>query len=193
MGYSDVTVLHNRLNRLGYESVHSSAPLNFLENTEESLNSIFHILENKGNEYKIAQHQMNIEGEANAEVVGGNLAIIASLVGTNDDLDTANKILFIEDIGEAIYAVDRMMWTLKKSNKLASLAGLIVGGMTGTKDSEVPFGKTVEEVICDAVKEYNFPLCFNFPAGHIDDNRAIILGRKAKLSVNTSGSSFKQD
>jgi muramoyltetrapeptide carboxypeptidase len=103
------------------------------------------------------------------------------------------KVLFIEDIGEAVYAIDRMMWSLKKAGKLENLAGMIVGGMTSMKDSAIPFGKSVEEVISEAVCDYDFPLCFNFPAGHIEDNRAIIMNRFAKLSVSDSGVEFSQD
>lgn len=192
-GYSDITVLHNRISQLGEESVHSSAPLNFEDNTEESLQSIVNVLNNEPNEYEIKAHKLNKFGDVEAEVVGGNLSIISSLVGTNDDLDTDGKMLFIEDLGEAIYAVDRMMWTLKKAGKLDNLAGLIVGGMSDVKDSEVPFGKTIKEVIADAVEEYDYPVCFNFPAGHIDDNRAIVLNRKAKLSVQPLRILFSQD
>lgn len=193
LGYSDITVLHNRITGLGIESIHTSAPLNFEDNTEEALDSIVNVLNNEPNTYQIKAHKLNRFGDAEAEVVGGNLSILSSLVGTNDDINTDGKILFIEDLGEAIYAVDRMMWTLKKSGKLDKLAGMIIGGMSDVKDSEVPFGKTIKEVIADAVEEYDFPVCFNFPAGHIDDNRAVVLGRKAKLSVQPLGITFSQD
>jgi muramoyltetrapeptide carboxypeptidase len=120
------------------------------------------------------------------------LAILTTLCGTNDDLNTAGKILFIEDIGEAVYAIDRMLFQLKKTGKLSGLKGLIVGGMTAMKDSAVPFGRSVQEVIKEAVVEFDFPVCFTFPAGHINDNRAIILGQKARLEVNDQGSVFTQ-
>jgi muramoyltetrapeptide carboxypeptidase len=100
--------------------------------------------------------------------------------------------LFIEDIGEAVYAIDRMMWQLQKAGKLHHLKGLIIGGMTAMKDSAVPFGKSVEALIRESVEQYEFPVCFNFPAGHIDDNRAILFGAKARLSVREENSTFSQ-
>lgn len=191
-GYSDITVFHNRMNRMNFPSLHCTAPLNFEENSQDSLSSFVNILQNKENQYRITAHELNRKGSVEAEVVGGNLAILATLCATNDDLNTKGKTLFIEDIGEAVYAIDRMLYQLKKSGKLNNLKGLIVGGMTAMKDSAVPFGKSVEQVIIEAVQEYNFPVCFNFPAGHINDNRAIILGQKARLEVNDHGSVFTQ-
>ncbi|MBD3636205.1 MAG: LD-carboxypeptidase [Crocinitomicaceae bacterium] len=191
-GFSDITVFHNRMNRMGYESVHSTAPLNFEENTEEALQSLVNVVEGIENAYKIPAHSLNKSGEVKEKIVGGNLSVLCSLLGTDDELKTKGKILFIEDIGEAVYSVDRMMWQLKKAGKLKGLSGLIVGSFTNVKDSEKPFGKSAEEVISDAVEEYDYPICFNFPAGHLNDNRAIILGKDAQLSVTDSGSSFTQ-
>jgi muramoyltetrapeptide carboxypeptidase len=191
-GYSDVTVFHNRMNRMGYPSLHCTAPLNFEENTPEALTSLNTALLGGTNSYDFEGSELNRVGEADAKVVGGNLAILSTLCGTDDDLDTHGKILFIEDVGEAVYAIDRMMWQLEKSGKLKDLKGLMVGGMTEMKDSAVPFGKTVEEVIAESVAEYDFPLCFNFPAGHIKDNRAIIFGKKARLEVSENGAIFTQ-
>lgn len=191
-GYSDVTVFHNRMNRMGYPSLHCTAPLNFEENTPEALESLRIAVFGGTNTYEFQAHELNRTGVAEDEIVGGNLAILSTLCGTDDDLDTDGKILFIEDVGEAIYAIDRMMWQLKKADKFRKLEGLIVGGMTNMKDSDVPFGKTVEQVIAESVSEYEFPVCFNFPAGHINDNRAILLGAKARLEVTRSGSTFTQ-
>ena len=193
LGYSDVTVFHNHVTaHYNLPTVHSTAPLNFEENSAESLQSLLNVLEGKPNKYNIETSSLNRLGEVKAEVIGGNLAILYSLIGTNSDINYDGKMLFIEDIGEAIYSIDRMFWTLKKTDRLENLAGLIVGGMTSMKDSEVPFGKTVEQVIADAVQEYPFPVCFNFPAGHISDNRAIILGQEAQLIVENSGVQFIQ-
>ena len=191
-GYSDVTVFHNRMNRMGYPSIHCTAPLNFKENSEEALSSLNIALLGGTNSYDFRGHDLNRIGEAEAKVVGGNLAILSTLCGTDDELDTDDRILFIEDIGEAIYAVDRMMWQLKKSGALKGLKALMVGGMTGMKDSAVPFGRSVEEVIADAAAEYDYPICFNFPAGHIEDNRAIIFGKKAHVEVSGNGAIFTQ-
>lgn len=191
-GYSDITVFHNRMYRMGFHSVHSTAPLNFEENSEEALQSLVNVLEGLENEYTIPAHSLNREGEIKEKVVGGNLSILCSLIGTDDELKTKSKILFIEEVGEAVYAIDRMMWQLKKAKLLKGLDGLIVGGITAVKDSEVPFGKTAEKVIKDAVAEYDYPVCFGFPAGHIHDNRAIILGKEVKLTVTSTGVTFKQ-
>lgn len=191
-GYSDITVLHNRMNRMGYSSAHTTAPLNFEENTPRALESLLNVIEEKSNEYTLPAHSLNRSGQISEKVVGGNLSILCSLLGTDDELDCKGKVLFIEEIGEAVYSIDRMMWQLKKAKVLKGLDGLIVGGITGVKDSAVPYGKTAEEVIREAVEEYDYPLCFNFPAGHIDDNCAIHLGKKANLQVTDSGSVFKQ-
>lgn len=191
-GYSDVTVFHNRINKMGFSSIHSTAPLNFEENSAESLDSLINLISGKLNDFKIEHHELNKMGQTEAEVVGGNLAILSTLSGTDDDLNTENKILFIEDIGEAVYSIDRMMWQLKKSGKLAKIKGLIVGGLTAMKDSAVPFGNTAEEVIADAVKSYEYPVCFNFPAGHVNDNRAILFGKLARLDVQNEFSNFTQ-
>lgn len=187
MGYSDVTVFHNHVHgRLGLPTVHCSAPLNFEENTPESLISLLNVIEERGNQYEFSSTEFNRQGISSAEVIGGNLAILCSLIGTDSDMKYDGKILFIEDVGEAVYAIDRMMWTLKKAGRLQNLAGLMVGGMTQIKDSAVPFGKSVREVISEAVKDYDYPVCFDFPAGHIADNRAIIFGEAAQLVVADS-------
>lgn len=184
MGYSDITVFHNHIpHHLGVPTVHATAPLNFSENTPEALQSLVNVINGAGNSYHIQPNALNVNGEVKAPVVGGNLAILYALIGTDSDADYSGKILFIEEIGEAVYAVDRMMYALKKSGKLDQISGVIVGGMTNMKDSEVPYGKTVEEVISDHIRPYNIPLCFDFPAGHIPDNRAVIIGKEAHLSV----------
>jgi muramoyltetrapeptide carboxypeptidase len=193
IGFSDITVFHNHIHtHFNLPTLHASVPLNFQSNTPEALNSLVNVLNNKPNKYEIASSNYNRTGETKAVVVGGNLSIIYSLIGTNSDLNTDGKILFIEDIGEHIYAIDRILFALKKSNKLQKLAGLIVGGMTNIKDTEIPFGKNVEEVISEIVAPYNFPVCFNFPAGHVDDNRAIVLGKEAVLIVTQDGVTFHQ-
>ncbi|MBN4071490.1 LD-carboxypeptidase [Crocinitomix catalasitica] len=192
MGYSDVTIFHNHINaHFGLTSVHSTVPLNFQENTKKSLESFLNVLNGTENHYEFSHDPLNRAGNAEAEVIGGNLSVLSSLIGTNSDIDYAHKILFIEDIGEAVYSIDRMMWTLKKAGRLENLKGFMVGGLTDMKDSEIPFGMTAKEVIKQSVVAYEFPICFNFPAGHVDDNRAIVLGKNASLSVGTN-SVFRQ-
>lgn len=193
IGFSDITVFHNHIHtHFNIPTLHASVPLNFQSNTTEALQSLVNVLNGAPNKYEIPPSKYNRPGEVKAVVVGGNLSIIYSLIGTNSDLNMDGKILFIEDIGEHIYAIDRILYSLKKSNKLQKLAGLIVGGMTNIKDTEIPFGKNVEEVISEMVAPYKFPVCFNFPAGHVDDNRVIILGKEAVLVVTPDSATFQQ-
>lgn len=192
VGYSDITVFHNRMSRMGFESVHATAPLNFEENTTEALDSLINVIDGNEIEYNIPNHSLNRHGEVTEKVVGGNLSILCSLIGTHDELRTRNRILFIEEIGEPVYKIDRMMRQLKNAKLLSRLDGLIVGGISNVKDSEPPYGATAEEVIKEAVEEYDYPVCFGFPAGHINDNRALVLGRDAKLSVSKTGAIFNQ-
>ena len=142
---------------------------------------------------KIDHHPFNRFGEAKGQIVGGNLSILYSLMGSPSELNTDEKILFIEDLDEYFYHVDRMMMNLKRSGKLSNLKGLIVGGMTKMNDNAIPFGKDAESIIKDAVSEYNYPVCFGFPAGHIKDNRALKLGVIAELKVDKQSSlNYKQ-
>ena len=183
IGFSDVTVFHLHCHQLGIPTIHATMPLNFPENTEASMNSLLNVMDQKRNKYELPANELNKIGIAKGEIIGGNLAIIQTLIGTNSDCDFTNKILFIEDVSEYVYTIDRMLWSLKKADKLKYLAGMIVGGMTGMKDTEVPFGKTINEVILSHVSEYHYPVCFDFPAGHIDDNCAIIFGKSSVLKV----------
>ncbi len=193
IGFSDVTVFHNHIHtHFNLPTVHATMPLNFSVNTSNSLQSLVDVINGNRIQYKIESTINNRLGNATAEVVGGNLAIIYGLIGTDSDINFDNKILFIEDVGEHVYAIDRMMWAFQKSNKLNKLAGLIVGGLTNIKDTDTPFGESVESVILERVDQLDIPVCFNFPAGHITDNRAIIFGKQAKLSVTKNGVAFEQ-
>jgi muramoyltetrapeptide carboxypeptidase len=193
IGFSDVTVFHSHIHAcLNIPTVHATVPLNFRSNTKEALESLLNVLNGEPNRYEFNSSPFNRSGFVQAPVVGGNLSILHALNGSVSDIKTEGKILFIEDLSEAIYSIDRMMYSLKRSGKLENLAGLIVGGMTNIKDTEIPYGKSVEEVIAEVVSSYKYPVCFNFPAGHIDDNRAIILGSKASLSVKESEVIFEQ-
>ena len=125
------------------------------------------------------------------EVLGGNLSVLYSILGSRSDIKTDGKILFLEDLDEYLYHIDRMMMNLKRNGKLAELRGLIIGGMSDMRDNTIPFGKSATEIIREAVEEYDYPVCFNFPAGHIDDNRALILGKKAAARITDSGSQFQ--
>lgn len=185
VGYSDVTVLHNTIHNIGVATLHATMPLNFTKN-EEATKSMVDALFGELIQIETEENYSNISGTAKGELVGGNLSLIYSLSGTPFDIDTTNKILFIEDLDEYLYHIDRMMMQLKLSGKLKGLKGLIVGGMTDMKDNAIPFGKFPEDIILDAVKEYNYPVCFDFPAGHIDRNLAMYFGREVELTVTDS-------
>jgi len=192
-GYSDVTALHNYLNtKCNIATLHSTMPVNFETNTNVALESFRKAL--FGEIYNIVAetHELNREGDAFGKIIGGNLSMLYSLSGTKFDIDTRGKILFLEDLDEYLYHIDRMMWNLKLSEKLCNLSGLVVGGITDMNDNENPFGKTAVEIIKEAVEEYNYPVCFNFPCGHIDDNRTVILNKEGKLTVAYSNVIFEQ-
>jgi muramoyltetrapeptide carboxypeptidase len=193
IGYSDVTVLHSHLNNLGIASLHATMPINFLNNSNESLQSLKNSLLGKSNRIECRNHAFNRLGKVDAEIVGGNLSILYSLLGSNSDIDTEGKILFIEDLDEYLYHIDRMIMNLKRNGKLAKLKGLIVGGMNDMNDNEILFGKLVEEIILEHTKEYDYPICFGFPAGHINDNRCIKLGVKSVLKITANGVSLSQE
>ena len=184
IGYSDITALHSHIHNMGIETLHAQMPVDIENKSFEAADSIRRVL--FGEKYKIevdTQHNLTRKGIATGELVGGNLSVLYSLCGSNSSINTDGKILFIEDLDEYLYHIDRMMLNLKRNGMLSRLSGLIVGGMTDMNDNTIPFGKTAEEIIYDAVKEYDYPICFNFPAGHITDNRALILGRNCKLKV----------
>jgi len=186
-GFSDVTVLHSHIHRhFNIETLHAIMPVNFKDKCESdpSLNSLKKALFGKELSYHYPSEPLFRKGTARGQLVGGNLSILYSLTNTNSDIDTNGKILFIEDLDEYLYHIDRMMMNLRRSGKLDGLAGLIVGAMTKMHDNDVPFDKTANEIIAEAVEDYPYPVCYNFPAGHIDDNRALILGREVELVIN---------
>lgn len=185
VGYSDVTVLHNHINQnFNIQTLHATMPINFSTTSAESLTSLKNALFGEKLNYQFKSTKLNKNGETEGELVGGNLSIIYSLTGTISQLNVKNKILFIEDLEEYLYHIDRMMMNLKRAGMLAHLSGLIVGGMTEMKDNAIPFGKTAEEIIFDAVKEYDYPVCFGFEAGHISTNLALKMGAMMKLKVD---------
>ncbi|AOW21315.1 S66 peptidase family protein [Urechidicola croceus] len=187
IGYSDVTVLHSHLHNLGVKTLHATMPINVPKNTKNSLNSLKNSLFGQKKTKKCNFSTKNKIEKSNGILVGGNLSMFYSLLGSTSSIDTRNKILFLEDLDEYLYHIDRMLMNLKRNGYFDQLAGLIVGGMTGMHDNSIPFGKNVEEIILDIVSEYDFPVCFGFPAGHIDDNTALILGSEVELDVNENG------
>jgi muramoyltetrapeptide carboxypeptidase len=190
IGYSDITVLHAHLYcRHKIASLH--APMAAAFNDEGHLTpyvaSLRAALAGEPASYRCEPHEFNRTGEAEGNLVGGNLTLLAHLVGTPSDLSTKNKILFIEDVGEYLYNIDRMLLQLKRSGKLKKIAGLVVGGFTDVKDTERPFGATAIEIIRNAVAEYDFPVCFNFPVSHSRENYAIKHGLPHRLVVDEAG------
>lgn len=189
IGFSDITVLHSHIYS-NYDIATLHAPMAGAFNDggymTEYVKSLQHVLQGKGIKYECPSHTLNRKGEAIGELVGGNLALLASMVGTPSDLKTKGRILFLEDVGEYLYNIDRMMHQLKRSGKLDKLAGLIIGGFSDTKDTDRPFGQNVYEIIHDVVKEYDYPVCFGFPVGHEKENYALKVGVGYKLKVGKS-------
>ena len=195
VGYSDITVLHSHLYSNFYiSSLHSPMAGAFNEDgfKNEFVLSLKNALEGKKLKYSCPVHEFNRKGEAIGELIGGNLALLAHLVGTDSDIKTRGRILFIEDTGEYLYNIDRMMHQLKRSGKLSKLAGLIIGGFTEIKDTERPFGQTAYEIIHEIVKEYDYPVCFDFPVSHTDKNYALKIGVGYKLKITKSKVSLEE-
>lgn len=187
IGFSDGTVFHGKLNRLGIPSLHASMPYYFENKTVEAKQSLFDALTGKPLHYEFATLPLNRVGEMRGELVGGNLSVLYGMISSNSFPETDGKILFIEEVDEYIYHIDRMMRALKRAGKLENLKGLVIGGLTQIHDNPDPFGQSVEVVIADAVKDYSYPVCFGFPAGHFDDNRAVVLGQRVQITVAGSG------
>jgi muramoyltetrapeptide carboxypeptidase len=187
VGYSDITVLHAHIQRhFGIETLHAVMPVNILseENRTDSIETLKNALLGTPILYSFPKSPLARTGTARAPLVGGNLSILYSLSGSNSEFDYDGKILFIEDVDEYLYHIDRMMIALKRAGKLAKLKGLIVGGMDRMNDNTVPFGKTANEIIAEAVAEYDYPVCYDFPAGHGEHNLALIMGRTVTMSVH---------
>ncbi|ATP58401.1 LD-carboxypeptidase [Pedobacter ginsengisoli] len=179
VGFSDITVLLCHVYaQFGIQSIHGPMPYTFDDATPESLASLKAALFGEKITYNYQSSPLNRDGNMQGILVGGNLTLLAMTIGSASEVDYDDKILFIEDIGERPAAIDRMMRMLKRAGKLAKLKGLIVGAFNELPDEKIPFGQTPEEVIWEIVKEYDYPVWFNFPVGHIDDNRAVIIGKE---------------
>ena len=184
VGFSDVTVLHNHLNTFGFKSIHGIMPVTVAKATPEAIETLRIALFGEKLKYEIDPFMMNRPGKATGELVGGNLSILYSLFGSPSAIDCTDKILFIEDLDEYLYHIDRMMINLKRNGCLESIKGIVVGSMTKMKDNDIPWGKNAIEIIEDVTKTYNIPVLYNFPAGHIQDNRALILGDIVTININ---------
>ncbi len=185
IGFSDITVLlSHTLAKLNTQSIHAQMPYTFEESTPEALLSLRGILFGESVSYHYSSSFTNKPGTAKGVLVGGNLTLLIAVEGSVSEMDFTDKILFIEDVGEHEYSIDRMMRILKRKGRLNKLKGLIVGAFNELGEEKIPFGQTPEEVILDLVKEYDYPVCFNFPTGHINDNRAMVVGAKISLAIN---------
>jgi muramoyltetrapeptide carboxypeptidase len=190
IGYSDITVLHSHIfSNYKIATLHSPMAAAFNDGVADNpyILSLKQALAGKKANYRCSVHAFNQPGTATAPLVGGNLSLLAHLVGTPSDIDTKGKILFIEDIGEYIYSTDRMLHQLKRSGKLDKLAGLVIGGFTDVKDTDRPFGQTVEEAIQQVVSSYTYPICFGFPVSHGKENYALKVGDTYTLQVSGRG------
>jgi muramoyltetrapeptide carboxypeptidase len=183
IGFSDVTVFHQKINQLGVESIHGIMPLGFTEGSEAAKETLKDSL--FGTPYMLEAPYVseNITGEARGELVGGNMAIVTSLLGTPLSYSFKNNILVLEDIGEHVYKIDRMLYSLMLAGAFKEIKGLVLGGFSEMEDTDVPFGKTIKELILDQVRDLGTPVAFDLPIGHTSDNQALVLGRNAVLQV----------
>ena len=190
IGFSDATVFHGKLSSLGYPSLHASMPFCFDKKTIEAKQSLFDVLTGNPLRYEFSAHPLNRLGEVEGEIVGGNLSVLYGMIGSNSFPETDGKILFIEEVDEYIYHVDRMMHGLKRAGKLDRIKALVVGGLTQIHDNEDPFGMSVEEVIAESVSGHDYPVCFGFPVGHFDNNCALVFQQKSRIEITDEKSVF---
>jgi len=192
IGFSDITVLHAHVfSVFGLQSIHGQMPMTIPDGSAASLQTLRKALFGEDFSYTFSAEKLNRTGEAQGILVGGNLTLLVAVSGSVSDFDYDGKILFLEDVGEYLYSIDRMMRTLKRAGKLKNLAGLMVGAFTELKDNDIPFGQTAEEIIFEVVKEYDYPVCFGFPAGHIPNNQALIFGKTLNLTVQKQHTTAK--
>ena len=185
VGYSDVTILHAHINNyLGIQTLHATMPINYQSNTSDSLNSLKKSLFGEGTIYQFDSHNLNRKGAIQGEILGGNLSILYSILGTKSGFNPDNKILFIEDLDEYLYHIDRMMMALKRAGKLSKLKALVVGAMSDMNDNTIPFGQSAEEIISAHCAEYNYPICFHAPIGHVNNNLSIQFGAEYALTID---------
>jgi muramoyltetrapeptide carboxypeptidase len=194
IGFSDVTILHAHIySNFEICTLHAPMAGAFNEGDNEYLQSLKAALTGEKTKYVIGRHPYNKEGMATGELVGGNLALLAHVVGTSSDIKTKNRILFLEDVSEYLYNIDRMLYQLKRNGKFNKLAGAIIGGFTDNKDTERPFGKLVEEIIYDVFKEFDYPISFGFPVSHEKENYALKIGLSHTLSISANKVVLQED
>lgn len=191
MGFSDVTVLHSHIHNLGIATLHSIMPFSLPKADQAAIDSLQDALFGHKLHYQILSSTYNKLGTVTGQLVGGNLSILYSLLGSPSSITTHNKILYIEDLDEYLYHIDRMMMNLKRNGYFNKVKGIIVGGMTDMHDNSIPFGMDAKQIILDVTREFDIPICFDFPAGHIPDNRALILGGQVQLDINETHTELK--
>ncbi|MCA5003906.1 S66 peptidase family protein [Sphingobacterium bovistauri] len=186
IGFSDITAIHSHIqNQFEIPTIHGQMVKSFLDATAESLSTLKDALFGRNIDIKYSYNGYpNRSGNAKGILTGGNLALLLSVLGSDSDVNYENKILFIEDVGESHYNIDRMLWTLKRAKKIDKLAGLIIGGFTDMKDSDPSFGQRYEDIIMDKIRQFDYPVAFGFPAGHIEDNRALIFGKEVSMNIS---------
>ncbi len=194
IGYSDITAIHNDIHNLGVESLHGvmCKSLEDISVDDDSINKLKDILFEEGElEYIIKGHEYNIIGEASGKLVGGNLTLLQSLLQSKSSIDTTNKIIFIEEVGEYLYHIDRMLHSLKRADYFSKCSGLIIGDFTDIKKNQTKFGKNLYEIINEIVEEYNFPVMYGFTAGHGEKNLPLIFGRNVQINVRENKSEIR--
>ena len=194
IGYSDITAIHNDIHNLGVESLHGvmCKSLEDISVDDESIKKLKDIIFDEAKlSYIIEGNKYNIPGIANGKLVGGNLTLLQSLLQSKSSIDTNNKIIFIEEVGEYLYHIDRMLYSLKRADYFSKCNGLIIGDFTDIKKNETKFGKNLYEVINEIVEEYNFPVIYGFPAGHGEENLPLIFGRNIEINVSKNKSEIR--
>jgi len=191
VGFSDVTVLHSHINNMGIETLHAMMAISAKSATTEAKESLRKSLFGEKLEYEIAANPNNRNGKARGELVGGNLSVLYSIMGSKSQVDFKDKILFIEDLDEYLYHIDRMMMNLKRNGWFDGVKAVVVGGMTEMNDNDIPWGKDAHAIIEDVLKDYKFPVIYGFPAGHIKDNRALILGKTISINADDKSVTVK--
>jgi muramoyltetrapeptide carboxypeptidase len=193
IGYSDITALHNQIHNIGFESIHAMMCTSLQDDPEtikETISTFKDAIFGIPLEYRLADSKYSKSGIATGQLVGGNLSILYSMLGSDASLNTSGKILFIEEIGEYHYHIDRMLQSLKRAGYFENCKGVLVGDITKTRKNTTVWGSSVEELILDVLAEYDFPIAFNMPAGHEKDNLAMILGKNVDLTVNNGQSTI---
>lgn len=184
MGFSDVTVLHSHINTLNVATLHSIMPFTVPKAPEEVKETFKNALFGIKNSYTIPSKSYDKKGVAKGELVGGNLSILYSLLGSKSSIETKDKILFIEDLDEYLYHIDRMLYNMKRNDYFKNVKGIIVGSMRDMHDNDIPFGQNEVQIISEIAKDLNIPIAFEFCAGHQKDNRTLVLGSQVSFEVN---------